>query len=124
MGDSRDYSLDTGAYSLISQRMLVLEVMRVITIMQQQLMVERYQELLQVCADTIHIRFADRTMTISGTDLRVMALSQDEILIEGEIKGLQFYAQQTKHHWHGCMGKHSINEATVSSGKRKKLAAI
>lgn len=93
MGDSRDCSLVTGAYSLISQRMLVLEVMRVITIMQQQVMVERYQELLQVCADTIHIRFADRTMTISGTNLRVMALSQDEILIEGEIKGLQFYAQ-------------------------------
>lgn len=62
-----------------------------ITIMKNQLMAEQYEELLQVTSDRICLRFANRRMIILGRDLKVLALTRDEILIEGQMEGLQFH---------------------------------
>ncbi len=62
-----------------------------ITIMNDQLMVERYEELLQVTSHDICLRLSDRQMTISGSELTVLALTRDEILIQGKLERLQFH---------------------------------
>ncbi len=64
-----------------------------ITIMKNQLMAEQYEELLQVTSDRICLRFCDRRMIIQGKDLKVLALTRDEILIEGKMEGMQFHEE-------------------------------
>lgn len=63
----------------------------VITIVKNQMMIEQYQEVLRVTSDAITLRLKDRMLSIEGEDLKVSALTKDEILIEGQWKGLQFH---------------------------------
>lgn len=63
----------------------------VITIVKNQMMIEQYQEVLQITSKAITLRLKDRMMNIEGEGLKVLALTKDEILIEGEWKGMQFH---------------------------------
>lgn len=61
-----------------------------ITIAKNQMMIEQYEEVLHVTSQEIRLRLQDRQLMITGVNLKVCALSQDEILIEGTIEGLMF----------------------------------
>lgn len=61
-----------------------------ITIQRNQIMIEQYEEVLHVTANEIKLRTKDAKLTITGDHLRVLALTRDEILMEGGLKGMQF----------------------------------
>lgn len=61
-----------------------------LTMMKNQLMIEQYEELLQASPNDIHLRLKDMQLIISGKDLKVCALTRDEILIEGTMEGFTF----------------------------------
>lgn len=63
----------------------------VITIAKNQMMIEQYQEVLNVTSKAITLRLKDQMLSIDGEELKVMALTKDEILIEGRWKGLTFH---------------------------------
>lgn len=63
----------------------------VITIVKNQMMIEQYQEVLHVTSNAITLRLKDRMLSIDGEELKVLALTKDEILIEGLWKGLTFH---------------------------------
>lgn len=62
-----------------------------ITMIKNQLMIDQYEELLQASSHDISLRLKDMQLTISGKDLKVCALTRDEILIEGIMEGLAFH---------------------------------
>ncbi len=53
-------------------------------------MIDHYEELLQASSHDIILRLKHMQLTISGKDLKVCALTRDEILIEGIMEGLAF----------------------------------
>lgn len=63
----------------------------VITIVKNQMMIEQYQEVLHVTSNAITLRLKDRMLSIDGEELKVLAMTKDEILIEGLWKGLTFH---------------------------------
>lgn len=62
-----------------------------LTLMKNQLMIEQYEELLQASSNDIRLRLKDMQLNISGKDLKVCALTRDEILIEGIMEGFTFH---------------------------------
>ncbi len=62
-----------------------------ITIAKNQMMIEHYQEVLHVTSKAITLRLKHQTLNIEGEELKVLALTKDEILIEGQWKGMQFH---------------------------------
>lgn len=61
-----------------------------ITIVKNQIMIEQYEEVLQVTSNEIKLRLPKRFLSIHGEELKVLALSQDEVLVEGKLEGLMF----------------------------------
>ncbi|MCI8271767.1 MAG: hypothetical protein HFG16_05585 [Erysipelotrichaceae bacterium] len=61
-----------------------------ITIDNQQIMVEHYKDVIHVASDEIHLRMKDRILMIRGKKLQVCALSRYEILIEGKLESVMF----------------------------------
>lgn len=67
--------------------------MCVITIQKNQIMVEQYEEVVHVTAKDIKLRMKHQQLQIIGEDLKVLALSKDEMLIEGTFEGLLFHEE-------------------------------
>lgn len=62
-----------------------------LTMNKNQLMIEQYEELLQASPQDVRLRLKDMHLTITGKDLKICALTRDEILIEGIMEGFTFH---------------------------------
>lgn len=61
-----------------------------ITYDDRQLMIERYKAILAVRKNEIKVQCAHYTLIIQGSDLKIAALTRDEILIGGTIATVVF----------------------------------
>lgn len=71
-------------------RIMMIEVISVITIQNKQMMIEHYQRVIHVTSDEIKLDLKEHPLVIYGKNLQILALSKDEVLIEGQIEGLLF----------------------------------
>lgn len=61
-----------------------------ITIHNNQLMIEQYRSVIHVTSDHIELDLKETRLKIQGSHLQILALSKDEVLIEGQVEGLLF----------------------------------
>lgn len=61
-----------------------------ITIDNQQVMIEHYKDILHVTSTEIKLLMSDKTLVIQGDELKVLALSKYEVLVKGKLKGVVF----------------------------------
>lgn len=61
-----------------------------ITIHANQIMIEHYQEVVHVTSSEVRLRMREYALSITGSNLRILALSKYEILVEGSMEGIKF----------------------------------
>lgn len=61
-----------------------------ITINANQMMVECYREVIHVSDVEVRLRMQEYSLQIHGKQLKILALSKDEVLLEGRLEGVQF----------------------------------
>ena len=67
---------------------MMIEVRSVITIHNNQLMIEKYRSVIHVTSDKIELDLKEKRLMIQGRQLQILELSKEEVLIEGKIEGL------------------------------------
>ncbi len=89
--ESKGFRVKTGFASLFDlPRDILLNLPRITVIGNLQIILENHRGLVEYSDERIRINLEGKELTVTGSGLTIGAVSEAEIMIEGNIEGLHF----------------------------------